>query len=95
MGALQIQGFVAKKEILEPRTGWQRRCVLTHMCKLQRSQLVEDRFEGGGGGCHGDSNTPLVLTTRLPGPNLFVEEGEEEGGEGLQTCLEGRLSVKS
>lgn len=36
---------------------------------------------GVGGGCHGDSNTPVPLPTCLPRPNLF-EEGGEEGTVG-------------
>lgn len=35
-----------------------------------------------GGGCHGDSNTPVALPTCLPGPNLIGEGGEgKDGGE--------------
>lgn len=36
-----------------------------------------------GGGCHGDSNTPVALPTCLPGPNLMGEGGEKgkDGGE--------------
>lgn len=49
--------------------------------------------EGVGGGCHGDSNTPVALPTCLPGPNLLREGGEEgtEGGEaeGAETVGEG------
>lgn len=49
--------------------------------------------KGVGGGCHGDSNTPVALPTCLPGPNLLGEGGEEgmEGGEaeGAETVIEG------
>lgn len=46
-----------------------------------------DREEGGflGGGCHGDSNTPVPLPTCLRVPNLLVEGGgarEQQEGEG-------------
>lgn len=41
-----------------------------------------ERGRGGvGGGCHGDSNTPVALPTCLPGPNL-LGEGGDEGAEG-------------
>lgn len=49
--------------------------------------------KGVGGGCHGDSNTPVALPTCLPGPNLPGEGGEEgaEGGEaeGAEMVREG------
>lgn len=35
-----------------------------------------------GGGCHGDSNTPVVLTTRLPADWAELVEGERERGNG-------------
>lgn len=59
-------------------------CVFTHTHVLLRNELVGERErEGVGGGCHGDSNTPVALPTCLPGPNLLGEGGEEgtEGGE--------------
>lgn len=55
--------------------------------------------KGVGGGCHGDSNTPVALPTCLPGPNLLREGGEEgtvggrEGGrvaQGAETFGRGR-----
>lgn len=36
----------------------------------------------GGGGCHGDSNTPVVLTTRLPADWAELVEGERERERG-------------
>ena len=64
-------------------------CVFTHTHVLQRNELVGER-KGVGGGCHGDSNTPVALPTCLPGPNLLREGGEEgvKGGGG-RGCRDG------
>ncbi len=69
-----------------------RACLPTRMCFREMSWWERER-EGVGGGCHGDSNTPVALPTCLPGPNLLGEGGEEgtEGGEaeGAETVGEG------